>query len=53
MPLVQGVVYNILLCGWQQWNANARLHGNTAGARVRRWWYRVNKWQVPARRKEL
>lgn len=50
MPLVQGLVYNLLLCGWQHWNRNARLHGNTAGARIRRWWYGVNNWTVPPRK---
>ncbi|KAF4951648.1 hypothetical protein FGADI_7300 [Fusarium gaditjirri] len=33
MPLTQGLVYNLFLCGWQHWNKNARLHGNTLGAR--------------------
>ncbi|ODA82831.1 hypothetical protein RJ55_01340 [Drechmeria coniospora] len=46
MPLAQGLIYNLLLCGWQQWNRNARLHGNSVGARVRRWWYGVNKWPI-------
>ncbi|POR34831.1 Uncharacterized protein TPAR_04976 [Tolypocladium paradoxum] len=50
MPLAQGLIYNLLLCGWQQWNRNARLHGNTIGARVRRWWYGVNKWTTPNRK---
>ncbi|KAM4054756.1 hypothetical protein HRG_005579 [Hirsutella rhossiliensis] len=50
MPLAQGLVYNLLLCGWQHWNRNARLHGNTAGARLRRWWYGVNNWTVPRKR---
>ncbi|CAM1505579.1 Fc.00g112160.m01.CDS01 [Cosmosporella sp. VM-42] len=47
MPLAQGVVYNLFLCGWQHWNRNARLHGNTVGARVRRWWWGVNNWKIP------
>ncbi|KAI1030872.1 hypothetical protein LB503_012370, partial [Fusarium chuoi] len=42
MPLTQGLVYNLFLCGWQHWNRNARLHGDTLGARVRRWWWGVN-----------
>ncbi|UNI14399.1 hypothetical protein JDV02_001030 [Purpureocillium takamizusanense] len=50
MPLAQGLIYNLLLCGWQHWNRNARLHGNTVGARVRRWWYGVNKWAIPNQR---
>ncbi|KAG5930386.1 hypothetical protein E4U42_001632 [Claviceps africana] len=47
MPLAQGVIYNLLLCGWQHWNQSAKLHGTTAGSRLRRWWYGVNKWTIP------
>ncbi|KAL2213618.1 DUF1770-domain-containing protein [Sarocladium strictum] len=47
MPLAQGVLYNLFLCGWQHWNRTARVHGNTVGARVRRWWYGVNNWKLP------
>ncbi|GJN68777.1 hypothetical protein VFPFJ_05450 [Purpureocillium lilacinum] len=53
MPLAQGLIYNLLLCGWQHWNRNARLHGNTVGARVRRWWYGVNDWRIPNRRSRV
>ncbi|KAG6014561.1 hypothetical protein E4U43_006402 [Claviceps pusilla] len=49
LPLAQGVIYNLLLCGWQYWNQSAKLHGNTAGSRVRRWWYGVNNWTLPKR----
>ncbi|XWW97585.1 hypothetical protein V2A60_005569 [Cordyceps javanica] len=48
MPLAQGIIYNLLLCGWQEWNRNAKLHGSSVGARVRRWWYGVNNWTVPS-----
>lgn len=48
MPLAQGIIYNLLLCGWQEWNRNAKVHGNSVGARVRRWWYGVNNWTVPS-----
>ncbi|KAM0559622.1 hypothetical protein ACHAPJ_004146 [Fusarium lateritium] len=51
MPLTQGLVYNLFLCGWQHWNRNARLHGNTLGARVRRWWWGVNNWHIPTHNK--
>jgi hypothetical protein len=51
MPLTQGLVYNLFLCGWQHWNRNARLHGNTLGARVRRWWWGVNNWKIPTHSK--
>lgn len=47
MPLMQGVLYNLAVCGWQHWNKNARIHGNSVGAKMRRWWYGVNKWAIP------
>ncbi|CCC10639.1 unnamed protein product [Sordaria macrospora k-hell] len=47
MPLVQGLLYNMLVCGWQSWNRNAQIHGSSIGARVRRWWYGVNNWEIP------
>ncbi|KAK7751493.1 hypothetical protein SLS62_006578 [Diatrype stigma] len=47
MPLAQGVLYNLAICGWQHWNRNARVHGNSVGARARRWWYGVNNWALP------
>ncbi|KAL2108215.1 hypothetical protein VUR80DRAFT_4107 [Thermomyces stellatus] len=47
-PLLQGFLWNITLCGWQAWNRNARIHGNSVGARIRRWWYGVNNWKIPS-----
>ncbi|KAI1500474.1 hypothetical protein F5X99DRAFT_236240 [Biscogniauxia marginata] len=47
MPFAQGILYNLAICGFQHWNRNAQLSGNSAGARIRRWWYRVNKWALP------
>lgn len=47
MPFAQGILYNLAICGFQHWNRNAQLSGNSAGARVRRWWYGVNKWALP------
>ncbi len=51
MPFGQGVVYNLAICGWQHWNKNAQLSGNSVGARARRWWYGLNNWPIPPRRK--
>ncbi|KAJ4304086.1 hypothetical protein N0V88_001696 [Collariella sp. IMI 366227] len=51
MPFVQGVLYNLAICGWQSYNRNARIHGSSVGARLRRWWYGVNNWAVPPERK--
>lgn len=47
MPFIQGLIYNIGLCGWQSWNKSAKMSGGSLGARVRRWWYGVNNWPVP------
>ncbi|KAK1769792.1 hypothetical protein QBC33DRAFT_529129 [Phialemonium atrogriseum] len=46
MPFAQGIIYNLGICGWQYWNRNARLSGNTVGAKVRRWWWGVNNWPI-------
>lgn len=51
MPLLQGTLYNLAWGGWQYWNKTAQIHGSTAGARVRRWWYGVNNWKIPSERK--
>jgi hypothetical protein len=47
MPFMQGILYNLAICGWQYWNKNAQVHGSSIGARVRRWWYGVNNWKIP------
>lgn len=49
MPFVQGVLYNLAICGWQYWNRNAQHSGSSVGARVRRWWYGVNNWPLPSK----
>ncbi|TLS23022.1 uncharacterized protein PpBr36_05846 [Pyricularia pennisetigena] len=51
MPLLQGTLYNLAWCGWQYWNKTAQIHGSTAGARLRRWWYGVNNWKIPPERR--
>ncbi|ETS76395.1 hypothetical protein PFICI_11782 [Pestalotiopsis fici W106-1] len=51
MPLAQGVLYNLAICGWQFWNRNAQYSGSSAGARLRRWWYEVNNWKIPQKSK--
>ncbi|KAI1417718.1 DUF1770-domain-containing protein [Hypoxylon sp. FL1857] len=48
MPFAQGVLYNLAICGWHHWNRSARISGNSVGARLRRWWYGVNNWPLPA-----
>jgi len=48
IPLAQGVLLNLALVGWQHWNRNARMHGDSVGGRFRRWWYKVNNWRPPS-----
>ncbi|KAL2019528.1 hypothetical protein VTK56DRAFT_9562 [Thermocarpiscus australiensis] len=51
MPFVQGILYNLAICGWQYWNRNAQISGSSIGARLRRWWYGVNNWPIPPEKK--
>ncbi|KKA21905.1 hypothetical protein T310_4069 [Rasamsonia emersonii CBS 393.64] len=53
LPLIQGTLWTLALAGWRHWNRNAQLHGNTLGSRIRRWWYEVNKWELPPARKTV
>ncbi|TVY26141.1 Uncharacterized protein LHYA1_G004000 [Lachnellula hyalina] len=47
LPLIQGTVWSLALHGWRFWNRSAKLSGQGVGARVRRWWYKTNNWQMP------
>lgn len=46
MALAQGFFTSLLFAGWKHWNHNAKLSGNSAGARLRRWWWNVNNWKI-------
>ena len=46
-PLVQGMVFSLGMAGWRAWNSRARFLGRGLGARVRRWWWGVNRWEIP------
>ena len=46
-PLVQGMVFSLGMVGWRAWNSHARFLGRGLGARVRRWWWGVNRWEIP------
>lgn len=52
VPLSQGVVWNLLLHGWRAWNVASKFHGQSVGARVRRWWWQTNNWAIPPPPKE-
>ena len=49
LPLTQGVLWNLAMHGWRFWNRGAKFGGRSVGARIRRWWWDVNQWQVPER----
>jgi hypothetical protein len=46
VPLLQGMIWTLVLHGWRHWNRTAELRGNTVGARIRRWWYKTNNWPL-------
>ncbi|KAF2678006.1 DUF1770-domain-containing protein [Lentithecium fluviatile CBS 122367] len=48
MCFAQGVIWNIILHGWRHWNHEAKFSGRGVGARIRRWWWGVNNWTIPA-----
>ncbi|OQV05811.1 hypothetical protein CLAIMM_10481 [Cladophialophora immunda] len=47
LPLVQGILWNLLMFGWRHWNRGSKFQGQTLGAKVRKWWWGVNNWKVP------
>ncbi|KAL8683732.1 MAG: hypothetical protein Q9186_000366 [Xanthomendoza sp. 1 TL-2023] len=47
LPLVQGMLWTLLLSGWRYWNRGAQLQGASMGSKVRRWWWGVNDWKIP------
>lgn len=49
MPLAQGLVWTLAVAGWRHWNRDTQLAGQTMGAKIRRWWWGVNNWSVPAK----
>lgn len=48
MPLLQGTLWTLCLSGWRYWNRSSALKGESVGAQVRRWWWGVNNWSLPA-----
>ncbi|KAF2120236.1 hypothetical protein BDV96DRAFT_610250 [Lophiotrema nucula] len=48
MCFAQGVMWTLLLSGWRHWNRSSKFYGHSIGARIRRWWWDVNKWTIPA-----
>lgn len=48
MCFAQGVLWNLLLHGWRYFNRSTKFSGQSMGAKLRRWWWGVNKWSIPA-----
>lgn len=39
MPLVQGMAWTLIVAGWRHLNRGTQFTGQSAGARLRRWWW--------------
>ncbi len=50
LPLLQGTFWTLALQGWRFWNRTAKFSGANVGSRIRRWWWGVNNWEIPAER---
>ena len=46
-PLIQGTLWQLIQVGWRHLNRGSSLVGQGAGARIRRWWWGVNNWEMP------
>lgn len=51
MPLVQGLAWTLIVAGWKHFNTATKFSGQTAGARLRRWWWGVNNWSLPSEKR--
>jgi len=47
LPLIQGTLWTLALCGWRYWNRGAQFRGRSIGMKIRRWWWKVNNWKIP------
>ncbi|CAK3861883.1 hypothetical protein CBER1_08088 [Lecanosticta acicola] len=47
MPLVQGMVWSLVVAWWRHWNTATKFSGQSVGAKIRRWWWGVNNWPIP------
>jgi hypothetical protein len=43
------MLWTLILSGWRHVNRSSKFSGRGVGARLRRWWWGVNKWQIPDR----
>jgi len=47
LPLMQGILWNLVMFGWRHWNRGSKFRGQSLGARIRKWWWGVNNWKLP------
>ncbi|KAI9711256.1 MAG: hypothetical protein M1820_002243 [Bogoriella megaspora] len=52
-PLIQGTAWSLVLFGWRYMNRSTKFSGRSVGARIRRWWWEVNNWKIPAVKEKL
>ncbi|KAL8652244.1 MAG: hypothetical protein Q9226_004346, partial [Calogaya cf. arnoldii] len=52
LPLVQGMLWTLVVSGWRNWNRGAQFQGSSLGSKVRRWWWDVNNWKIPEKTQE-
>lgn len=52
LPLIQGIGYHMLISGWRYMNRGTQFTGQSMGARLRKWWWEVNNWKIPATKSE-
>lgn len=48
LPLTQGLIWRLAVFGWRAFNTGTHFKGRGTGARLRRWWWGVNGWSMPA-----
>ncbi|RMD43113.1 hypothetical protein DV735_g2071, partial [Chaetothyriales sp. CBS 134920] len=48
LPLAQGVLWNLVMFGWRYSNRASKFSGQSVGAKVRKWWWGLNNWKLPA-----
>ncbi|EAS30553.1 uncharacterized protein CIMG_06032 [Coccidioides immitis RS] len=46
LPLMQGTLWTLALCGWKYWHREAQSSGRTVGFTIRRWWWKLNGWDM-------
>ncbi|PSK51872.1 hypothetical protein B9Z65_3139 [Elsinoe australis] len=53
MPLMQGMVWTLVVAGWRHMNRASKFSGQSVGAKIRRWWWETNNWKLPQLKNRL